>query len=203
VLGSLDTAHYLVLRYGVVFSVIDSYSVNWIDMKARVLASILCSLLIVSITHAQQKTTAQWKEYIYPNDGFALSLPRSPKISQSVALPGATAYAAYLESDDIGFVLRVMRTKRNQTCTAALNTLKERLLSGSDTSVDLSSLKEPSLDGTPGLEYLRRLKTKIAIDRYYCANQRLYSFTVDWPSGRPLPAAATRMLDSFRVVQQQ
>jgi len=169
-------------------------------MKVRFVASILFTFLLTGFAQGQQRKQVQWKEYVYPDDGFALTLPSPPSINESPALPGATAYAIYSESDDSGFVLRVMHKKGN--CASAIAKLKESVLSGNNASIDRSSVKEPSFDGNRGLEYMFKRNTTVAIDRLYCLNERLYYFTVNWPSGRPIPAAATRMLNSFRLVQQ-
>jgi hypothetical protein len=117
-------------------------------MRAKAVSCVLFLLLARGFGLGQQKTPAQWKEYTYPNDGFAITLPIPPNINESYALPGATAYFASLKSDDSDFVLRVMHKKGN--CTAALAKMKEIVLSGKDLNTDVSSLKEPSIDRNPG-----------------------------------------------------
>ena len=147
---------------------------------------------------AQQKEPT-WKEYTYPADGFAVTLPIEPKPHDSPALPGATAYAVPLEADvSSGIVLRV--TKKTSDCGAVISRLKERILAGNDPNEDPSSLKDVSIDRRPGLEFKWKRNSTMNLDRWYCVDGRLYVLSVHWPSAQAFPAAATRILDSFRLL---
>jgi len=58
-----------------------------------------------------------------------------------------------------------------------------------------------SLDGHSGFEYQWKKSSAYNIlERWYCVDGRLYIFSVSWPSAWPFPAAATRILSSFRLL---
>ncbi len=92
----------------------------------------------------------------------------------------------------------VLRVKAGPDCSAVIPRLKESLLGGKDSSVDLTSLRDVSLDRHPGLEYKHKTYSNTILDRWYCVGGHLYAFSVSWPTAQSFPAAATRILDSIR-----
>lgn len=153
-------------------------------------------VLSASVLAVSQQEKPTWREYTYPADGFAVTAPTEPKPHDSPALPGATAYMVQLGADT-GVVLRA---KTTPDCSAVVPRLKEGLLGGKDSTVDISSLKDLILDRHPGLEYKRKAISNTILERCYCTDGRLYVLTATWPSSQSFPPAEARILDSFRLL---
>jgi hypothetical protein len=144
-----------------------------------------------------QQENSKWQEYVYPGDGFAITTPTAPKPQPSPALPGATAYPVQFKDENVFVVLRV---KTTSNCIAFLSQYKENLLRGKDSEIDPASLKDLTLGGHPGFESKRKVWVNTILDRWYCADGHLYAFSVRWPTSQPFPSAATRVLNSFRLL---
>src|SRR3954453_22901192 len=91
-----------------------------------------------------------WKEYSFPEDGFAISLPDAPRKHPDKNMPDATTYSVNI-NPDYAFTLRVIRDPRE--CSAILGQLRDSVLTRKDQETDPASLKDLDLDGHPGLEY--------------------------------------------------
>lgn len=161
----------------------------------------LASLLALAFTFfgsaLGQQNNSSWQEYRYPADGFAIKAPAAPKPQPSPALPGATAYPMQLK-DDKAFV--VVRVKPMPDCGTFLARYRETLVSGKEPDVDLSSLRDLALSDHSGLEYKRRVPVKTVMERWYCTDSHLYALSVVWPSSASMPATATRIVESFRLL---
>jgi hypothetical protein len=164
-------------------------------MKVAPIAVVLFALSVSELAFAQHEEP-KWKEYTYPADGFALTAPTVPKPHDSSVLPGATAYAIELGANT-GVMLKA---KVTSDCSVFLARLKEGILAGKAADVDPSSLRDLSLDGQPGLDYIYKRPFNTILERYYCGNNRLYIFSASWPRAQPFPDAAMRVLKSFRFV---
>lgn len=170
-------------------------------MRRDILWVSLLMLAISGLSFGQQQEQT-WKEYKSPSDGFALTVPTLPTPHDSPVIPGATAYTIPLRADS-GVVLRV--TKKAPDCANVISHLKERIRNGGDSGgLDASSAKDISIDGHPGFEYRWKKSYSYKIlERWYCVEGRLYVFSVNWPSDQPFPTAATRILDSFRLLPKE
>lgn len=93
-------------------------------MRVTATAVLLFALSVSALAFGQQEKPT-WKEYTYPADGFALTVPTAPKPHHSPVLPGATAYAVPL--DNAGVVLRV---KATPDCSSVISRMREGLLGG-------------------------------------------------------------------------
>jgi hypothetical protein len=166
-------------------------------MRVTLAAPISIAFALVRFAPGQQQTSPTWQEYTYAADGFAITAPAPPKPVPSPALPGATAYPVPLK-DDNAFV--VVRVKAMPNCDALLTRYRDSLIQGKDSDVDPSSLKDLTLNGYSGFESRRKKNTNTILDRWYCTDTHLYALSANWPSSPSLPAAATRVLDSFRIL---
>ena len=162
-------------------------------MRLSAIIVFFFSLSISELAFGQQQKPP-WKEYAYPADGFALTAPSSPKSLDSVSVPHATAYIVQLEAD----TRMVLRTQTTNGCSAAIPLLKESALK--DTAIEQSSLKDRSIDGHPGMEFKRKPDRQGSFERWYCVDKHLFIFSVTWPGSQAFPVAATRILDSFRLL---
>lgn len=72
------------------------------------------SLLIVTIVMAASPAmaAAEWQEYLYPQDSFAIQFPAEPSMStapyESIVVPGLTANVYFLEFENILFEATVV-----------------------------------------------------------------------------------------------
>jgi hypothetical protein len=98
---------------------------------------------------SRQPQTVSWREYVFANDGFALTLPESPVTNSDARLPEMTVYSVSVPPDS-KLSLRVSHETRD--CVATLTQLRGRALEGKS-GADPTSVKEVSLHGSPGLEY--------------------------------------------------
>lgn len=169
-------------------------------MKCARLAFGLGVVLSISALGFGNGNERPWKEYAFPADGFAITLPHAPEPHTAVAFPDATAYTVELPGlEDCKMVLRV--TRRPRDYSIFVRALRDGILRGKDRDTDAASVKDLSTDGHPGFEYLRKVNARYtSLDRYYCVDGRLYAFSTGWLSAFPLPVAAKRILDSFRFL---
>ena len=172
---------------------------------ARLSPTRIAKIIVLLFAHSVSELTfgqqekPKWKEYKYPADSFAVTTPTAPNPHASPAFPGATAYAVRLGTD----TSVVLRAKAMPDCSSVLPRRKESLPSGKDANVDLSSLKELSLDGYAGLEYKWKTPANTILERWHCIDGHLYILSASWPSAQPFPDEAARILNSFRFVATQ
>jgi hypothetical protein len=62
-------------------------------------------------------------------------------------------------------------------------------------------VKDVSIDGYLGGEF--QYANRSSSDRFYCVNGRFYTFSSRWPSTQPCPAAITRIVNSFRLLNAE
>ncbi len=158
-------------------------------------------LVLVPFLLFGQESASSWKEYVYPNDGFAITLPSAPNPHRDLTMPNMTAYTVHL-AGNISVTLRVASEMRD--CASTLALLKEGALHGKQPGqpIDPSSVRDFSANGYPGVEYEFNVNPKLkTYDRYYCVKGRFYIFTADWPSNAPKPPAVARIIESFRLTK--
>lgn len=157
-------------------------------------AFILLVFMLFGVLFAQKgpQIQEQWKEYSYPEDGFAISAPSAPDIQKETEAADVRVYTWRVASD----VSLSIRTAIRPNC---MKTLQEPL---PPDAYYPGSLKRLFLDGNLGMEYESPYGTAgHSLQRFYCVKQRAYSLTVAYPESKPRPAAADKMLDSFRLVE--
>jgi len=140
---------------------------------------------------------ASWKEYVFADDGFAITLPEAPSPHPDAALPEMTVYSVSV-APGARLSLRVSHEDRN--CAETLAQLKDGALRGKS-GIDPSSVTGVSVDGHPGLEYRYRVDTELSSsDRFYSVNGRFYTFSSNWTGSGPPPAGVLRSISSFRLL---
>jgi len=144
-----------------------------------------------------QRQILSWKEYIFEDDGFAITLPEAPNPHADATLPEMTVYSVSVPPNT-RLSLRV--SHQNRDCGATLAQLKDGALKGKS-GIDPSSVMDVSISGYPGVEYQYKLGPGFSSsDRFYCVNGRFYTFSTAWPLNESRPATAMRILNSFRLV---
>jgi hypothetical protein len=160
---------------------------------------VLCLFTVsVALFAAAQTGKTEWKELIYASDGFALTAPYPPLPHADAQIPDTNTYTVNIPQENSSVTLRVMRQPRN--CDATFKQFKD-LAKVVENHVDISSLKDLTIDGYPGLEYRAQSSDTTEFSRYYCVNGQFYAFTTRWPSKSHLPVSIARVMDSFRLVK--
>jgi hypothetical protein len=144
-----------------------------------------------------QHQIASWKEYVFADDGFAITFPESPNPHPDAWLPEMTVYSVSV-TPFARLSLRVSHEDRD--CAETLAQLKDGALKGKS-GINPSSVTDVSVDGHPGVEYQYKLDADLSSsDRFYCVNSRFYTFSSNWPGSGPRPAGVLRIISSFRLL---
>lgn len=161
----------------------------------------LSCLVLLSITTLAlgQRQSWSWKEYVYADDGFAVTLPSAPVSHKDPTNPDINVYTVDFGGGS-GLSLRVVHQTRD--CAATLKEFKEGTTKERPADpVNPASVKDLLVDGRPGLEYeFKHGSDRTVYNRLYCVNGHFYAFSVARPISTPRPAAADRIIDSFRIV---
>lgn len=164
-------------------------------MKRRLQAEFAAAVLALgwNLVLAAQNSSWSWKEYAYPDDGFAITLPAAPDIHKDLTKP-TKIYTLHATSD---IIVKVSVANGVEECPATLASLKAQ-------SVKLmgpSAVKEFSVTSNPGFEYESNGNQGDRIyGRLFCAGGRLYSVESSWPVDDPKPAVVSRIVESFRLL---
>ena len=137
------------------------------------------------------------KEYVFADDGFAITLPEAPNPHPDAALPEMTVYTVSILP---GAILSFRVSHENRDCMEGLAQLKDDARKGKSHG-DPSSVKDVSIDGYLGVKF--QYANRSSSDRFYCVNGRFYTFSSNWPSTQPCPAAITRIINSFRLLNAE
>jgi hypothetical protein len=157
---------------------------------------------------AQERT---WKEYVYPDDHFAISAPEEPKRdSQRIRVVGgtSTAHIYSIAADEHGAFMvfvylrhrsdrRPERDVRQEAGSGALRSVKGKLLA--EAELALGRYRGAELDvEEPGEAAGKGHRIR---NRYYIVGRRVYQLMVIAPAGERFPAETERWFKSFRLVR--
>ena len=141
-----------------------------------------------------------WKEFTYPDAGFAITFPQVPKEQR---LKSVTAYSVYLRDD---VFVHVYADNGETTCSGWEEWAKEGKYKPESpfmhTGPAISSSKTAVIKGHIAIvgESTRGSIHAVDYNRQQCLNNRVYSFWARWPADHPRPKDVSRILDSFRVI---
>jgi hypothetical protein len=154
----------------------------------------------------------EWHEYIYPDDGFAITLPTEPHPHKDAQFEDGTAYTAHFPQ--VSLALHVGNFPKG--CEAAFKEYlgyarrsvgdagRSRIdAAGRIFRTDPNTVREFNIAEHPAVEY----EQEITIDRQpfkdyeliLGVGKKLYALTARWDEG-PKPADLTRAIASFRLV---
>ena len=168
----------------------------------QALGKLIAPAVLVSSIGASGQQSANWKEYVFPKDGFALTSPSAPNPHPDMQLLDATAYTMGFPRTNEAITLRVLHQPHD--CSTYLNELKTGVQAGKQPGADASSLKDISISGFPGVQYDWSVNpARVMQERYYCVRNQFYSFAIARPAREPLSQEAKRVLSSFRLISQQ
>ena len=153
----------------------------------------------------------RWKEYLYPDEGFAILAPDAPNHHKSSQVSDGTVYVFSLKDHSAALTVANFSNGCSAAFTQYLSSvrttmkqLKEGTLDTSKSGFrpDPSSVKELTVGGYPASEYQQEiLKTgQMDYERWLCVGKRLYIFAAAWPRGLPRPVDVNRIADSFRLL---
>ncbi|HZU30604.1 MAG TPA: hypothetical protein VFB79_05780 [Candidatus Angelobacter sp.] len=167
-------------------------------MKRLFAAAFIAILVYVA---SAQSSKQQWREYIFPNDDFAITLPASPNPHNDNGDRHINVYAVQMGKTVVS--LRVI--SRAMECEDGLAEMWDKAQNSTDLRepVIKSSLKQLSLPGMQGMEYETDLGGgERSLHRFECADSRkFYIFNVGY-QGKQRPPEVTRILNSFHLVNQ-
>jgi hypothetical protein len=158
-------------------------------------AAVLIPVLVCS-TFAQQPK-AQWRPYIFPDDGFGITLPGAVTPHDDAGDRHIHVYTVRLSDGSI-FSLRAVH--KLMDCETTLADLWDKADANKDPHepVARGSLKEVSLDGLRGLEYETSKAGEKNLHRFHCGNKIFYMFSAGYKGKRP--AELDRIINSFHQV---
>jgi len=176
-------------------------------MKLGFIALVLLQVSIVGL--AQDDTPSpRWKEYVYSENGFAITLPGDPHPHKSSQMPNGTAYSVELP-DGAGFSLHTMEA--NDRCVDSVRSQSDIYAKNKADSAGAKSngfkaisFREVTGSGYTGVEFVQQVPTgKIDYERWVCGPHRLYVFASAWNPGGSEPKELRRIVDSFRVITRK
>src|SRR6476469_10411994 len=141
---------------------------------------------------AKQQTT-QWRPYVFPDDGFAITLPAQVTPHNDGGDRHIHVYTVRLQ-DGTMFNLRAVH--RLMDCETTLADLWDKADSNKDPKepVVRGSLKQVSLAGMKGLQYETELGSgERSLHRFHCADEhKFYIFSVGY-AGKQAPPEVARI----------
>jgi hypothetical protein len=160
-----------------------------------VFAAVLISILVYPTL--AQKPKQQWRSYVFPDDGFGISLPTQVTPYNDGGDRHIHVYTARA-ADGTVFSLRAVR--RLMDCETTLADLWDKADANKDPRepVVRGSLKEVSLDGLRGLEYETGKTAERTLHRFHCGNKIFYIISAGYKGKRP--PEVDRIISSFHQV---
>lgn len=148
---------------------------------------------------APQLKRSEWKEYVYPSAGFAITLPSDPHPHDDPTAPGITAYTVHLSPE---LVVTFRATSYTQDCAKSMNETRELARRGAEPNLIKGSLKDVIVQGYTGQEWQLAVPAVefAEYDRDVCVGGRFYMFAARWPVGKEMPQSVKRILNSVRFL---
>ena len=146
---------------------------------------------------AKQQGQQQWRPYVYPDDGFAITLPAQTTPRNDGGDRHIHLYTVHLQD---GTIFNLRAVHRLMDCEATLADLWDKADSNKNAGepVIRGSLKQVSLAGLQGLEYETGTSSERSLHRFHCGNKIFYIFSAGYKGKRP--ADVNRIINSFQVV---
>ena len=159
-------------------------------------AAVLIATLI-SPTLAQKQSQQQWRPYIFPDDGFSITLPTPVTPYNDNGDRHIHVYTVRLSNGGV-FSLRAVH--KLMDCETTLADLWDKADANKDPQdpVVRGSLKQVSLDGLSGLEYETSKAGERNLHRFQCGNKIFYMFSAGYKGKRP--AELDKIINSFHQV---
>jgi hypothetical protein len=158
---------------------------------------VVCSALAVA-------AQSGWKEYVYAEDGFAISAPIQPTVqTESKDTPiGSVDAHNYMVDLGNNTVVGVNATdfKMGQGIDSKLILAATKAGLAESLQGKIVSEKEISLGSEPGLELELVTDSTHLRFRYFFIDGKLFALMSTAPLAKPFAPETTRIFDSFRLV---
>lgn len=159
----------------------------------RKFASVFLLTLASSALLVGQTARPPWKEYVYPDSGFAITLPSQPSVWKDPTRSSNIQYTVHPTSD---IVFGVLVESEIKDCPATLADFRD-----SARKILQSSVKDFVWKGDAGYETESEgHQGDRMYGRYFCVNGKFYGITATWPADDSKPAVVPRIMDSFRIL---
>jgi len=167
-------------------------------------------LVVVAAATAAAAQTDTWKEYAYPDDGFAISAPSEPEVtSQPIYVAGGTAdahvytIAAWPDKALMLFIFQRDRADRRTTAQfhqqareGSLGAVNGKLRKRSDVTLGKFAGVELEFEAQhPNLD----THTHQVRSRYFVVGRKIYHLIAIAPLDGSFPDDADRWFKSFRL----
>jgi hypothetical protein len=144
---------------------------------------------------------ADWQDYIYAEDGFAIASPTKPEFpSSAVDSPAGKTYLHQYESDtdaDHTYMVAVSKYPTALDIQGSIDGVKQAQIDSMKGQI--TGERPVSLGGVTGTDYDMTAPDLIGHVRIYVSSQTLYQIMVLWSKNKP-PADYNRYLNSFHFV---
>ena len=161
--------------------------------------------LMVCAPVAAAAQGGDWKEYVYPADGFAISAPKQPTVKTETVgnAPGgpveAHSYTIDIGDDTVFMVIANNRHPNDpRTAHQALIEAKNGAVRSAYAKIDTET--PVSFGSDPGIDIRFTAEKYHGEARYYLINRTLYQLYSISPVSMPLPAGTDRFYQSFRLI---
>jgi hypothetical protein len=169
------------------------------------LFALILHLSLIGVAQ-EKRSFSEWKDYVYSENAFAITLPSDPSPHKSSQMANCTAYSVTLSNGE-KFSLHTMEA--NGKCIEAVRGQKEIYEKNKAGSADgqsgfkAVSFQEVTGNGYTGVEFVQKLPNgRMDYERWICGAQRLYVLASIWNPGEPEPKDLRRIVESFRIVTQ-
>ncbi len=156
--------------------------------------SLLLIGLLMGILEQQQTVPPVWREYNFPSDRFAITLPYQIYPHADTVNVGITVYTVRL---GLHAVLSI-RSKPTGNCASELKHAVEVIAESSG----MAKPKMINFAGQIAYEDERKMSDHWSYTRLWCGDGRAFAATLAWPIDDVKPDKASKILNSFRVVSQ-
>lgn len=170
------------------------FSYKYPMLVLLLLASCCCAIAQANST--KDKSDRRWREYVYADYGFAITVPEAPK---ETAVSNGTQYRLYWNEDwDKGVVVNLTATRDFTDCAAWLTWARDTF----DNPGTETLSKVVTINGNPSIEASvpQMNSLQAGYERHQCLNNKLYNFEARWPKGQSKPEIVDRVLKSFRLL---
>ena len=164
---------------------------------------IMNSLRFIASAPAQA-SKPEWKEFSYPDDGFAMSAPMLPTFAKEQHATASGNIELRQYSVDLTTSLEVLMsiTDIPNPAHATPTAILQGAVNGSlppDKATKISQ-KDIQLQQVPGIEFEARNGDYRLLGRYYWRDGRLFSFLAVAPWATTMPPDAVRVMDSLKFL---
>jgi hypothetical protein len=144
---------------------------------------------------------ADWQEYVFPAQGFAVSGPFEPEVAQARSNAGQSGQVVRFDGDQSLFMIGVMKLPAGAQPDAG-EVLKGSLAGTLEpVGGQVTSVQAITLDGAPGIDAEFRAPQIHGRYRAYVANGTLYQLSSLAPIDMPVDQDTLKWLVSFRLLR--